>query len=151
MNYIKIRFGDDRGPADAEMQGPVGQGFLRLFDPTYVLHRHTWKPPVNIYETAEDITIVAELAGVKDDDIQLEISGRTVKIAGKRMERSRVKNARYRLAEINYGYFERLLSISIPIDTEGVTATYTDGILEIHIPKLQTERKSIRRIVIKSE
>ena len=150
MDYIKIRFSDDRGLLDAEGEASAGQGFLRLFDPTYVLHRHAWKPPVNIYETTENITVIAELAGVKEEDIQLEISDRTIKIAGKRTERSRVKNSRYRLAEINYGYFERLLSISVPIDTEGVTATHADGILEIHMPKLPPEQH-IHRIIIQSE
>jgi HSP20 family protein len=150
MDFIKIRLRDDRSMADSEMQSTVGEEILRLFDPTYVLHRRIWKPPVNIYETTEEITIVAELAGVKDEDIHLEISRRTVKIAGKRMERSRVKNSRYRLAEITYGYFERSLSLAVPIDTDGVTATYQDGMLEIHIPKLPPEKR-IRRITIKSE
>jgi len=150
MDFIKIRFEDDRGVAEAEMQGPVGEGILRLFDPTYVRQRRIWKPPVNIYETAEEITIVAELAGVRDEDIHLEISHRTVKIAGKRMERSRIKSSRYRLAEITYGYFERTLSLAIPIDTDAVTATLNDGMLEIHIPKLPPERR-IRRIIIQSE
>lgn len=150
MDFIKIRFGDERGTTDTEMQGNVGEGILRLFDPTYILHRHTWKPPVDICETAEEITIVVELAGVRDEDIHLEVSRRTVKIAGKRIERPRIKNSRYHLAEITYGYFERTLSISIPIDTDDVSATYTGGILEIHIPKLPPER-TIRRIIIQSE
>ncbi|MBW2559649.1 MAG: Hsp20/alpha crystallin family protein [Deltaproteobacteria bacterium] len=150
MDFIKIRFGDDRGVADTETQGTAAEGILRLFDPTYVLQRRVWKPPVNIYETAERITIVAELAGVSDEDIHLEVSRRTVKIAGKRMERFRVKNSRYRLAEITYGHFERTLSLSVPIDTDGVSATYNDGMLEIHIPKLPPERK-VRRIIVQSE
>lgn len=151
MDFIKIRFGDDRSVADTETQGSVGEGILRLFDPTYVLQRRRlWKPPVNIYETGEAITIVAELAGVKDEDIHLEVSRRMVKIAGERMERSRGEGSRYRLAEITYGHFERTLSLSIPIDTDGVTATYNDGMLEIHIPKLPPER-GMRRIIIQSE
>lgn len=150
MDFIKIRFGDDRGGADAETQGSVGEGVLRFFDPTYVLQRRVWKPPVNIYETAEEITIIAELAGVKDEDIHLEVSRRTLKIAGRRTERSRGEGSRYRLAEITYGYFERTLSLAIPIDTDGVTATYNDGMLEIHIPKLPPER-TVRRIIIQSE
>ncbi len=150
MDFIKIRFGDDRVMPDTEIQGTVAEGLVRLFDPTFVQHRRIWKPPVNIYETTEEITIVAELAGVNDEDIHLEISRRTVKIAGKRMERSRGENSRYRLAEITYGYFERILSLAIPIDTDNVTATYNDGMLEIHIPKLPPDRK-IRRITIQSK
>jgi len=150
MDFIKIRLGDDRGSAGTEAQETVGDGILRLFDPSYVLHRRTWKPPVNIYETAEEVTIVAELAGVRDEDIHLEVGRRTVKLAGKRTERYRIKNSRYRLAEITYGHFERTLSLAVPIDTDGVTATYNDGMLEIHIPKLPQERK-VRRIVIQSD
>ena len=150
MDFIKIRFGDDRVMADTEMQGSVGEGLARLFDPTYAQHRRIWKPPVNIYETTEEITIVAELAGVMHEDIHLEVSRRTVKIAGKRMERSRIKNSRYRLAEITYGFFERTLPLAIPIDTDTVSATYNDGMLEIHIPKLPPERR-IRRITVQSK
>jgi len=150
MDFIKIRFEDDRGVAETEMQGTVGEGILRFFDPTYVRQRRIWKPPVNIYETAEEITIVAELAGVRDEDIHLEVSRRAVKIAGKRMERSRGEGSRYRLSEITYGYFERTLSLAIPIDTDAVTAAYNDGMLEIRIPKLPPER-TIRRIIIQSE
>ena len=40
MDFIKIRFGDDLGMADTEIQGTAVEGVLRLFDPTYVLHRH---------------------------------------------------------------------------------------------------------------
>ncbi|HPQ45539.1 MAG TPA: Hsp20/alpha crystallin family protein [Syntrophales bacterium] len=150
MDFIKIRFGDDRIITDTEMQDSVAEGLVRLFDPTYVQHRRIWKPPVNIYETAEAIHVVAELAGVNDQDINLEISRRTLKISGKRTERSRGENSRYRLAEITYGYFERILSLAIPIDTDNVTATYNDGMLEIHIPKLPPERK-IRKITIQSK
>ncbi len=149
MDFIKIRFSNDRGMADTEIQGGVGGVLSRIFDPTYIYHRRIWNPPVNIYETAEKITIVAELAGVKDEDIHLEISGRTVKIAGKRAERSRVKNSRYHLAEITYGAFERTLSLAIPIDTDGVTAMYNDGMLEIHIPKLPPE-KIIHKIIVQT-
>jgi len=150
MDFIKIRFGDDRSVTDREVQGAVGEGLLRLFDPAFVVHRRTWTPPVNIYETADEITIVAELAGVKHDDIHLEISRRTVKISGRRMERSRVKNSNYRLAEITYGSFERVLSLAIPIDADGVTATYNEGMLEIRIPKMPPERAT-RKITIQSE
>jgi len=45
MDFIKIRFGDDRSVTDREMQGAVGEGLLRLFDPAYVVHRRTSDTP----------------------------------------------------------------------------------------------------------
>ena len=84
--------------------------------------------------------ITAELAGVNRDDIHLEISSQAVKISGKRAERVHGERSRYHLAEIPYGYFERTLSIASTIDTEGVTARHADGLLEIRIPKLPSEK-----------
>ncbi len=149
MDFIKIRFMDERGVADTEFQGNIGEELLRIFNPACAKHRHTWKPPVNIYETDQEVTIVVELAGVRDEDVHLEVSHQTIKITGKRYERPRAENSRYRLAEITYGHFQRILSLAIAINPDDVTATYIDGILEIHIPKLPPDRR-VRRITIQN-
>ncbi len=148
MDFIKIRFEDDRGMVDTGLQGMIG-GALRLFDPALTLYTRVWHPLVDIYETAAEIVITAELAGVNRDDIYLEISRQTVKISGKRAERVHGERSRYHLAEIPYGYFERTLSLGATIDTEGVTARHADGLLEIRIPKLPLEKR-IRKIPIQN-
>ncbi len=148
MEFIKIRFGDDLGTVDSELQGMIG-GVLRLFNPALTVYSRVWHPLVDICESSDEIVVTAELAGVKNEDIHLEISRRTLKISGKRQERQRSEKSRYHLAEIPYGYFERVLTLAAPIDAEGVTARFADGWLEIRIPKVPLETRT-RKISIQN-
>ena len=70
----------------------------------------------------------------------MEIGRKTVKISGRRRIRPLSENARYRLVEIPYGYFERAIVLPVPIDTESVDATYTDGLLQIRMAKLPLDK-----------
>ena len=88
----------------------------------------------------DDIIIRAEVAGVDKDRLEVEISSRAVKIFGTRRELPRGSNATYRLAEIQYGNFERILYLPAPIDTENVSTAYANGFLEIRLAKLKKEK-----------
>ena len=90
---------------------------------------------MDIYETAEAIVILAEIAGVKKDDLDVEINSRAVKISGKRAGMSPGANATYRLAEIQYGSFERILYLPVPINPDNVSATFSNGFLEIRLAR----------------
>jgi HSP20 family protein len=63
-----------------------------------------------------------------------------VRICGQRDEIPRQGDTSYRLAEIQYGQFERILVLPAPIDPEKVSATYTNGFLEIRMSKLQAPK-----------
>jgi HSP20 family molecular chaperone IbpA len=71
-----------------------------------------WEPPVDIYETELQLTIIAALPGVAPDAVRVEIEGQTLIIAGVRPLPSRGKNANIIRLEIPYGRFERRLAIS---------------------------------------
>jgi HSP20 family protein len=90
---------------------------------------------MDIYETPETIVILAEIAGVRKEDVDVELNSRAVKISGTRAGISPGANATYRLAEIQYGAFERILYLPVPIDAENVTAVFTNGFLEIRLAK----------------
>jgi HSP20 family protein len=100
----------------------------------------TWTPSMDIYETPEEIIIRAEIAGVVKEDLEVEISNKAVRILGKRAEITRVAGATYRLAEIQYGKFERILFLPAPIDTEVVTSSFTNGFLELRLMKMPREK-----------
>ena len=135
MNYIKIRFGNDLEEINTEIQETVDTMF-RLVNPVFARSQYSWKPQVDIYETPDEIVILVELAGVNKEDFNVEISRGVLKIYGTREGKQLTGNARYHLAEIPYGYFERNFSLSSPIDTETVVATYRDGFLHIRLAKL---------------
>ena len=139
MDYIKIRFVENPEGIESEFRRTVEE-MLRAAQPRFTLSRQRWRPQIDIYETHEEIVILAEIAGVPREEINLEIGPRTVKISGTREGGPREEDARYRLAEIPYGLFERNITLPVPIDTETAKAVCRDGILEIRLAKRPLDR-----------
>ena len=145
MDYIKIRFVDNADSAESEFCRTIEE-MLGVSNPRFTLSRHRWRPQVDIYETGKEVIIQAEIAGVRQEEILLEISPGVVKISGTREGGAREEEARYRLAEIPCGDFERTLSLPALIDTGTAAAVYNNGLLEIRLTKRPTDR--IHKIII---
>ncbi|MBU1162888.1 MAG: Hsp20/alpha crystallin family protein [Proteobacteria bacterium] len=135
MDYIKIRFGEDFDELGSKIEKTI-EDMFRSMNPVFSLSDSTWKPQMDIYEIPGEIIIIAEIAGVNKEHLDVEISSKAVKIYGHRTELPRVENTKYRLAEIQYGKFERILFLPAPIDTDKVTASYLNGFLHIRLAKL---------------
>jgi len=140
MDYIKIRFTDDLDELESKLDKTLADLFQSL-GPSFSFSKTTWKPQLDIYETAEKIYILAEIAGVDKDNLELEINPRAVRIFGKRIGAPPAANGRYRLAEIQYGPFERVLYLRTPINTETVSARYKNGFLMIELAKIPFPEK----------
>ncbi len=143
MDYIKIRFGKDFDCSDIGFERTI-EDVLRpgnlMLGPMFRLSERIWKPQMDIYETPEEIFILAEIAGVVKENLEVEINAKAVRIQGNRCEMPRSAHSTYRLAEIQYGNFERILFLPELIDTDKVSATYTDGFLKIRLAKLPRDR-----------
>ena len=139
MDYIKIRFGQSFSPPGSMIEKTIGDMF-RSMSPVFSLSERTWKPPMDICETPSEIIILAEIAGVGKENLEVEINSSAVRICGQRDEIPRQADTSYRLAEIQYGQFERILVLPAPIDPEKVNASYHNGFLEIRMSKLQTSK-----------
>jgi HSP20 family protein len=148
MDYIKIRFGDDFERAASNFEKTIDEMF-RSVSPMFTLCERSWTPQMDIYETSEEIIIRAEIAGVEKDDLEVEINSKAVKISGNRCELPRIDNATYRLAEIQYGRFERTLYLPAPIDTDVVTSSYSNGFLQIRLAKLVQDK--VHKIPIETD
>jgi len=135
MDYIKIRFGDNFDEIGSKIEKTI-EDMFRSMNPVFSFSNATWKPQMDIYEIPGEIIIIAEIAGVNKENLEVEISSKAVKIYGYRTELPRVENIKYRLAEIQYGKFERILFLPAPIDTDKVTASYLNGFLQIRLAKL---------------
>lgn len=140
MDYIKIRFGNDFDQLASKLDKTFEEMFRsRLMSPMFTSSERTWSPQMDIYETQDEIIIQAEIAGVDKENLEVEISSKAVRIYGKRSEIPLIKNATYRLAEIQYGKFERILFLPTPIDTDIVTSSYSNGFLKIQLSKLPVD------------
>ena len=139
MDFIKIRFASDVEELSSELDKSFEE-IYRSMKPMFTLSERSWKPQMDIYETAEEIIIRAEIAGVDKENLEVEISGKAVRIYGHRSEPPRADSGTYRLAEIQYGRFERILYLPAPIDTEVVSTSYSNGFLQIRLAKLQLDK-----------
>ncbi|MFH1079850.1 MAG: Hsp20/alpha crystallin family protein [Pseudomonadota bacterium] len=147
MHTIQIRFGEDPGRPDSDPRTVIDEMFS-LVNPRYNACHRIWRPQMDIYESPGEIILVVEIAGAKREDLHVEIGRKTVKMSGRRRIRPLSENARYRLVEIPYGYFERSVVLPAPIDADLVDATYVDGLLQIRMAKLPLEK--IRKIHVQN-
>jgi HSP20 family protein len=136
MDYIKIRFGNDFDPVSARIEKTIEDIFRpRPISPMFSSREHCWTPQMDIYDTPQQIIVRAELAGVDKEDLEVEINSKAIRIHGYRKELPRVPDSSYRLAEIQYGRFERIIYLPAPVDTEVVSSSYVNGFLELHLSK----------------
>lgn len=145
MDYIKVRLGRNLEEMHSRLSRTIDEMFRRV-NPMLVMPEQAWRPQMDVYETENEIVLLAELSGVDKDDLEVELDQNVVRISGRRKEIPRGRGIRYHLAEIAYGSFERILRLPAAIDTEGVTASYANGVLKVTISKKQ--RDTVRRIQV---
>lgn len=93
----------------------------------------SWHPPVDVFESDKFIIIRMEIAGMKESDFRIGVSKNMVSISGVRVDRT-PRDACHQL-EIYFGEFSAEISISIPFKVDSVEALYSDGFLQITLPK----------------
>ena len=135
MKQIKIQYG-----AHLEPRGAEDSSFEEIFQaasPVFSLSKRIWRPQMDIFETDNEIIIQAEIAGVGKDDILIDVSAKAVKISGVRRVSQPDPSASYRLAEIQFGQFERVLQLPSVIDVSKVFSHFNNGFLELTLGKLR--------------
>lgn len=108
-----------------------------------------WKPLCDVYECPDHFTVLMDLAGVDENEVEITLHGRVLNIRGHRrpIRPAAVKNTY--LLEISYGEFERTFELPAEIDSDATRAVYRRGFLEIHLPKRKKE--NLRSVDIRGE
>ena len=107
---------------------------------------HLWHPPTDVLETAEYILITCELAGIRKEDINIQLENTYLIIRGERREPRIPSKAIYHNLEIFYGPFERMVKLPNDVNLRDIKALYTDGFLKITLYKGKS-KKSYKRSV----
>jgi len=102
-----------------------------------------WAPKIDVFEKDGDVVVKAELPGAKKEDIEVTFDDGTLVIRGEKKTESEVKEEHYYRMEQSYGSFYRRLALPFETTADQIKATYTSGILEVHIPKATTEAKPV--------
>ncbi len=100
-----------------------------------------WEPAVDVYETPEDVVVVAELAGVGEENFEIVVDGNNLVIRGERKEPRASGKRTYYQMEISKGPFERCVSLPMAVDASETKASYQEGILEVVLPKRPGDRR----------
>lgn len=134
-----------------EMSDRLSRFFDESWPATGARNGGTWYPAVNVEETSDQLVLTAELPGMSEDDIELELENNILTISGeKRAEREEGgEDRRFHLWERSYGSFQRSFTLPRTVEADGIEARFKDGVLFVHMPK-QEEAKG-RRIAIRTE
>jgi HSP20 family protein len=93
------------------------------------------EPAVDVYETGDEVVIMAEIAGIGEADLELEVEGSTCVLRGERKASGGGPKRDYRQMEISYGAFQRELLLPAEVNPDGIRTVYKDGMLQIWLPK----------------
>lgn len=104
-------------------------------------------PLINLTETQDCYFVRAELPGLKAGEIDIQIVGRNLTIAGERKIPSEGENVKYHRRERESGKFSRVINLPDEIDNEKIEAKMNNGLLAIKLPKTETAKP--RQIAVK--
>ena len=93
-----------------------------------------WTPAVDILETSDQYIVIAEVAGMRRDDLDIRVHEGRLTIAGERRERT-PQCEQYHRVERGHGRFSRAFALPEAIDVERVSADLKEGLLTVTIPK----------------
>jgi len=105
----------------------------------------SFAPAVDVQETANEFVVRADLPGLNQKDIKVNLLGDTLTIRGERKQEQERKGNVHRI-ERSYGSFERSFTFHAPVKNEGIEARYRDGVLEIVVPK--ADEAKVREIEV---
>ena len=114
---------------------PAGNGGLRR-----------WLPAMDLVESGDHFVLRADLPGLSEEDVNIEVEDRVLTISGERKAEHELSKEGYHRVERAFGTFSRALTLPEGIDAEAVQATFDRGVLEVSIPK--PEERKPRKVTI---
>ena len=140
----------DQGRGLTSLQDQVN----RLFEDNFTRDRSghadlaTWAPPVDIYETENELVAKVDLPGLEEKDIDVRVENNMLTIRGERRFDKDVNEDNYLRIERSYGSFMRSFSLPNTVSSENIRAEYRDGILTLHMAKLEESKPKQIKITV---
>jgi len=134
----------------ASLQNEMNRLFGTFFDtPTTAVSGNgvrRWMPAMDLVETDEHFILRADLPGLGEDDVRIEVEDRTLTLSGERKAEHETNGEGYYRLERATGSFARSLTLPEGVDAEQIAARFENGVLEVRIPKPEVRKP--RRISI---
>jgi HSP20 family protein len=96
-------------------------------------HATAWIPTADIFARGDDLVIRFELAGVREEDIDISLTGGVLTVSGERRSELNEEEVHFYTRERSYGYFRRIMNVPEGVDSSKINASFEDGMLELNI------------------
>lgn len=106
----------------------------------------TYRPVWDVIESGDSFTVSLELPGMKPEDVSVEFEGGVLTISGEKSVDRTDDKSTYHRSERTTGKFSRTLEFSTPIESDGIEASFNNGLLEVVVPK--SEKAQPRKITV---
>jgi HSP20 family protein len=107
-----------------------------------------WVPPIDLVEAEDHFVLKADLPGLSESDVNIEVQDGTLTISGERKAEHEQREKGWYRIERSFGSFNRSLTLPDGVDPDRIEASFNHGVLEVRIPK--PEERKPRRISISS-
>lgn len=107
-------------------------------------------PALDMFATANELVVEVELPGVRKDDIDVTLFKDTLTVRAVKFECFEEEKINYVCMERAFGRLFRAIELPCPVDTAGIKACYSGGILTITLPKVEDKRNSTKKVPIES-
>jgi len=111
-------------------------------------NRPHFAPNVDIVELSGELQVLADMPGLRPEDVDIHFENGTLSIHGKVADRQ-PDSTNYLLHEFEVGDFHRTFEVSEAVNPEGISADYANGVLTLHLPK--TEAVKARKIAVRAK
>ncbi|NPA93814.1 MAG: Hsp20/alpha crystallin family protein [Thermodesulfobacteria bacterium] len=108
-----------------------------------------WVPAIDIYADSSFVYVVADLAGVEADSLELVLEGQFLRMSGHRKPPLAIKEKRFFQMEVEYGPFERIVRIPLPVEADDIKAKMENGLLLVCFTQKENKGNDLLKIEIK--
>lgn len=109
----------------------------------------TWMPRINVKQSGDDLAVHVELAGIKPEDVDIEVTDGVLTIKGERTAETEREDEGWLVKESSFGSFERSMVLPEGVDPASIRADFHDGMLEVHVPKaMEAARPKTTKVAI---
>lgn len=106
-------------------------------------------PRIDVQENKDNLLVVAEIPGVKKENIKVSLQDNILTIEGEKKKQVEQKDSNYFRSERMFGSFKRCFTLPVEVDSESVNAKFEDGTLQIELKKHHPKAKSEKIIELK--
>ena len=110
-----------------------------------------FQPKINLNEKDNEYILTAELPGMDEKEIEIEVKGNSLILKGEKKEKFIEKKEDSQYSEIKYGAFSRQIYLPEKVEVEKIEATFKNGLLTINLPKSKKAKVLPKKIKIKTE